>query len=89
MSDEEKEKLKALLEQNYVWPAPYQFKFIVKKEKLEEIQTILCAPEFEVVTKESRKGNYISLTAVKLILKSEDVLEVYRRVKVVEGVISI
>lgn len=89
MENEEKKKLKALLEQNYVWPAPYQFKFIVKKEMLEEIQELLCPPEFEVVTKESRKGNYISVTAVKLILKSEDVLEVYRRVKVVKGVISI
>ena len=57
MENEEKKKLKALLEQNYVWPAPYQFKFIVKKEMLEEIQELLCPPEFEVVTKESRKGN--------------------------------
>ena len=89
MSDSEVKKLKALLDQNYIWPAPYTFKFIVKKDQIDEILILLPEGEFEISLKESKKGNYISITVVKLILASDEVLEVYQRIKNVEGVFSI
>ncbi len=84
MSDE---KFKNLLDDSYQWPDYYEFKFIVKMEDKEKILAQL--PEFQISEKQSGKGNYISISARKLIKSTEEVVEIYKRMSSIKGVISL
>tara|TARA_R110000868_G_scaffold143075_20_gene360831 strand:- start:2516 stop:2764 length:249 start_codon:yes stop_codon:yes gene_type:complete len=80
------ERLKELLDNEHVWPSHYTFKFIVSAEKLGEVVEILGEG---VVVKESSKGKYVSVTLHKLMDSSEAIIELYKKVATVEGVISL
>lgn len=80
------DKLKELLDNEYIWPSEYTFKFIISVDRLGELVEILGNG---VEVKESAKGNYVSVTLHKMMDSAEDVIELYKRVAVVEGVISL
>lgn len=80
------ERLKELLDNEYVWPSHYTFKFIVSVDRLGEVVEILGEG---VIVKESSKGNYVSVTLHRLMDSSQDVIDLYAKVAVVEGVISL
>ncbi len=80
------EKLKELLDTEYIWPAEYTFKFIVSSERLGELVEILGNG---VIVKESAKGNYVSVTLPAIMDSSDEVLNIYKKVARVEGVISL
>ncbi|PIP91502.1 MAG: DUF493 domain-containing protein [Bdellovibrionales bacterium CG12_big_fil_rev_8_21_14_0_65_38_15] len=80
------DKLKELLDNEYVWPAHYTFKFIVSSDRLGELVEILGNG---VEVKESAKGNYVSVTLHAKMDSSDEVLELYKRAAVVKGVISL
>ncbi len=84
MSDE---KFRNLLDDSYQWPDYYEFKFIVKAEDKEKVLAHL--PEFQISEKQSGKGKYISISARKLIKSTEEVVEVYKRMSDIKGVISL
>ena len=86
----EKEKkigLKELLDNEYTWPADYTFKFVVTADKLLELKKIVGKEGLS--EKASSKGKYISLTILRKMNSSEDVIEFYEKVYVIDGIIAL
>jgi len=81
------EKFRDLLEQNYQWPDYYEFKFIVKIADKNLILEKLTS--FQIVVTPSKNGNYISISARKLMNSSDEVIQIYEVMSTVEGVISL
>lgn len=75
------------LEQHYAWPALYIFKFIVPKGKEAEVKQLF--PLHTVTEKNSKNGNYISLTIQMMIPSSDSVIEVYMKASLIEGLIAL
>lgn len=88
MSDElSRENFKEKLDSQYSWPSLYMFKFIVPKGK--EVKVLHLFPYNEVTTKESKNGNYVSVTAKVMMGSSEDIIKIYEEAYKIEGVISL
>lgn len=75
------------LDQHYVWPSLYIFKFIVPKGKEEEVKQLL--PMHTSTEKSSREGNYTSITIQVMAQSSSTVIEVYRKAAAIEGLIAL
>lgn len=83
----DKERCRELLDQNYCWPCDYIFKFIVPKKSLSQLADIF--PQESTTLKESKNGNYISVTVKLLMNSSDEVLEKYDGLSGIEGLISL
>lgn len=81
------EKFRDLLDQSYQWPDYYEFKFIVKMEQKDQITSQLAG--YTIVETASAKGNYISISARKLMKSTQEVIEVYEVISKIKGVISL
>jgi putative lipoic acid-binding regulatory protein len=80
-------KHKALLDQEYQWPADYLFKFIVPVQKEGEVRALF--PRHEPQVRESKLGNYVSLTVLFRADSSDLVLAIYERAAQIEGLIAL
>ena len=87
MDNQQLQKFRDLLDQSYQWPDYYEFKFIVKIDDrhliLEKLQG------FTIVENPSKNGNYIAVSARKLIKSTQEVLDVYLLMSTIKGVISL
>ncbi len=81
------EQLEALLEREHVWPGEYRFKFIVKRADLEYATSILGQEGLSI--RESESGKYVSLTIIKVMQSSKDVIAVYKKASVIPGLIAL
>ncbi len=81
------EKFQELLDQSYQWPDYYEFKFIVKIDDRTLILEKLHG--YAIHETPSKKGNYISISARKLMKSTQEVLEVYEAMSTIKGVISL
>lgn len=84
---EKKLGLKELLDNEYTWPAEYTYKFVVTADKLQDLKNIVGNEGLS--EKASSKGKYISLTIVRKMNSSKDVVEFYEKVYVIEGIITL
>lgn len=75
------------LDQNHVWPSLYVFKFIVPQASVPEILSLF--PMHEATEKKSGNGNYISITYSMMMPSSEAVIQVYKKVGHIEGLIAL
>ena len=82
------QEFKKQLDDHYQWPANYLFKFIVPKGKENAFDEIF-PPGQEVKFKLSSEGNYISISAEVYMHSSEEVMNIYRKAYLVEGIISL
>lgn len=85
------DKLKTQLTDTSTWPATYLYKFIipVSLEKTTEIEKVFDGTDAVFTTRESSKGKYSSIS-IKVTMESpEEVIEKYKEVSKVEGVISL
>ncbi len=87
MSDPNHLKFRELLDQNYQWPDYYTWKFIVKVDSHHQVVALLEGHEISIKT--SEKGNYISITSRKFVLSTDEVLEVYKLIAAIPGVMSL
>ena len=78
-------KMKALLENEYDWPADYRFKFIIPKDKEQEIE--LMFPKEKIEYRASKKGNYLSVTFQKVCQNSEEIIHIYEQASTIKGLI--
>ena len=86
-NDEQYQRFRDLLDQSYNWPDYYEFKFIVKMDDKDKILSHLEG--FAIIETPSKKGNYISISARKLMKSTQEVLDVYESMSDVKGVISL
>lgn len=82
-----KEKFQELLDQTYQWPDYYEFKFIVKTD--EKSRVLVLLPDYTISETPSAKGNYVSISARKLMKSTQEVLDLYEKVSQIKGVISL
>lgn len=88
--DEFYASLRTQLIEQTEWPTVYLFKFIVPAKNKSIAQVMeLFGPEAEVTTRESRKGNYISVTAKEVMIDADQIIEVYQKAEAIEGIISL
>ncbi len=78
---------RTLLDDQTDFPTDYTFKFIVPLEHMPELQRLLDG--YELQTRASRNGNYISTTLSPTMESSAEVIAVYERVSGVEGLIAL
>jgi len=90
-TDEFYNRLKGQLLENGNWPSIYLYKFIVPtdKDKIESITKIFDNTGAVIESKKSKKGTYTSVSITVNLKNPDAVIEKYKEVSVIEGVISL
>lgn len=81
------EKFKALLEEEYIFPTEFHFKFIVPTEHIGQVQGLLNTERLQL--KPSRNNRYTSVNAWIKLSSSEEVVFVYEKMREVPGIIAL
>jgi hypothetical protein len=81
------QKFRELLDESYQWPDYYEFKFIVKIDDKSLVLNKLVG--YSIVETPSKKGNYIAVSARKLMKSTQEVLDVYEAMSTIKGIISL
>jgi putative lipoic acid-binding regulatory protein len=79
--------LKLVIDETVKFPTEYLFKFIVPLASVHEILFILEGMQIEQTP--SKNGNYISVSAKKVMDTSQDIITIYQRASVIKGIISL
>jgi uncharacterized protein len=88
MTEEELEKFKQKLIETTSFPSVYMFKFIIKSENRSiAMVESLFGSESDLLTKESEKGKYTSVTAKQVVMNVEEIIEIYRKAAAIKGII--
>jgi hypothetical protein len=87
MDNQQFQKFRDLLDQSYQWPDYYEFKFILKVD--ERLEAINKLQGFTITETPSKKGNYISINARKLMKSTQEVLDVYQVMSTIKGIMSL
>lgn len=90
-SDEFYRKLKTQLEETSSWPSDYLYKFIVPTdgERITQIHKIFDNTGAVIESKQSKKGKYTSLSITLHLKNADAVIDKYKEVGKVKGVISL
>jgi putative lipoic acid-binding regulatory protein len=86
MNSEELE-FKEKLEEAHNFPGSYSFKFIVKKEHQNIVEKLVIGAEIRV--KPSSGNKYVSITIHAQMNSSEEVINVYKAAKRIDGIIAL
>ncbi|MEP5613771.1 MAG: DUF493 family protein [Cyclobacteriaceae bacterium] len=84
---EEEIAFKEKLEGAHNFPGSYSFKFIVKTGQQRMVEQLV--EKAEVKIKPSSGNKYVSVTLIAQMASSQEIIEVYRKAKKIEGVISL
>jgi len=84
-------KLKLQLIDTTEFPADYMYKFIVpsSENQVKEVQDLFNNKGAVIKTKKSKTGKYISLSIVLKIESADKVIEYYKKVENIKGIISL
>lgn len=80
-------KLKMVMDETVEFPTEYLFKFIVPVGKIHEVLHHLNG--FDIEQRPSANGNYISINAKKVFQTSDDIINVYKSVGTIQGLIAL
>ncbi len=69
------------------FPCNYMFKFITTQEKLTELTPYF--KDAQIKTKPSSKGTYVSFTALVMVVSADEIIERYKSLSHIEGLISL
>jgi len=88
MTEEDLIRLKVKIEETMSFPGVYMFKLIVQSENrtIALVENIF-GEEADILTKESDKGKYTSITVKQVVINSEEIIDVYRKAALIKGVI--
>ena len=75
------------LEGTHNFPEEYTFKFIVKPEHQQQVESLL--PEARVKLKPSSGNKYVSITLQQMMNSSQEVINVYKQAYNIEGIIAL
>jgi putative lipoic acid-binding regulatory protein len=87
MDDNWIESFRQKLDEHYAWPALYTYKFIVPSGKEGEVKELF--PNHPTTERNSRQGNYISVTVQIMMQSSEAVIEIYKKAALIEGIVAL
>jgi len=89
-NDEQFKNLLEKLSEDKNWPQVYMFKFIITAQhrRIALIESKF-SDEAIIHEKESSGGKYISITVKEVMLSPEAVIEKYKEVNTIEGVMSL
>jgi putative lipoic acid-binding regulatory protein len=84
-------KLKVSLEETSTFPTEYMFKFIVPADGkgFEKVEGIFNNLGAVIKTKPSKTGKYTSLTIMVQMKSSDAIIDKYKEVSTIEGIISL
>ena len=84
------EALRARLNEIHEWPSVYMFKFVIptKGNGLTELKAIF-GESAEYALRESKNGNYVSVTIKQMMLDADAIFERYTRASTIPGIISL
>jgi hypothetical protein len=87
MTNQDLESLRKKIIETTVFPTVYMFKFIVTSDnrKIAMVEN-LFDENAEVHTKESGSGKYISITSRQVAMNVDEIIDVYRKASVIEGI---
>lgn len=73
------------------WPQVYLFKFIVPadNERIAQVEKLFDTTEAQVNMRNSKKGNFVSISAKEMMLTAESVIDRYKKATEIEGLISL
>lgn len=80
-------KFKDLLDDQNDWPEYYTFKFVIKTEL--KAQLVDALSDQKVTEKLSKNGKYTSVTSRLYANNADDIIEVYAKVKKIDGVLAL
>ena len=80
-------RFKELINEEVTFPHVYTFKFVTKKQENHPLISLL--EDHEIIIKESSAGKYMSVTSRREFHSADEIIEVYRKVSVVEGLITL
>ncbi len=88
--DEQFEKLRVQLAKEKDWPTIYMFKFIVQADnrKIALVESKF-SDEATISQKESANGKYISITIKEVMLDADSIIEKYKEMEGIEGLIAL
>jgi uncharacterized protein len=75
------------LDQHYAWPSLYMFKFIVPTGKEMEVKNLF--PLHNTTEKQSKQGNYTSITIQMMMPSSDAVIAIYQQASAIDGLIAL
>ncbi|NPA42643.1 MAG: DUF493 domain-containing protein [Chlorobi bacterium] len=83
-------RLEEELNKNHTWPTRYMYKFIVPNEeaKIEEVKKRF-EKEYDFKQNFSRSGKYVSLTFITTEDSPESIINQYKKMEDIEGLIAI
>lgn len=87
MTDKWANSFRDKLDKVYVWPSLYVFKFIVPQQRVGEVKELF--PNHTSTEKQSENGKYTSVTFNMMMPSSEAVINVYLKVRHIEGIIAL
>ncbi|HWS60222.1 MAG TPA: DUF493 family protein [Flavobacterium sp.] len=85
------ERLKAELDLSTSWPAIYLYKFIVPsvKENILRVEEAFDCMGAVIKTTKSKTGKFTSISVDVMMKDSQEVIDKYKEVSVIEGIISL
>ena len=90
-ADEFYGRLKAQLAETSSWPTDFLYKFIVPtdKDKIDQINKVFDNTGAVIESKQSSKGKYTSVSVTVNLKNPDEVIQKYKEVGLIEGVISL
>ncbi|SDE73296.1 hypothetical protein SAMN05421636_10747 [Pricia antarctica] len=84
-------RLQEQLAESTDWPSDYLYKFIVESDpsKIEKIHSIFDNTGAVIESKQSKKGKYTSVSITVNLKNPKQVIDKYKEVGEIEGIISL
>lgn len=84
-------RLQEQLAESTAWPSDYLYKFIVESDpaKIEQIHKIFDNTGAVIESKQSKKGKYTSVSITVNLKNPKQVIDKYKQVGEIEGIISL
>lgn len=80
-------KFKEQLDEVHNFPTYYTFKFIVPRDRKEEVAEIFHGEKLSINA--SKNGKFFSITAKIYMHSSEDVILIYKKASKIEGIVAL
>lgn len=90
MDDKQFDKLREQLNVQVSWPTIYMFKFIVPAEnrKIALVESKF-SDEAIITQNQSSNGKYVSITVKEVMLSAESIIEKYKEMQGIEGLMAL